>query len=329
MFAKGDHNGPHARVARLSLWLLFLALAANPLSSFAQTYSTRPGWGATPYSGGVTFRVWAPNASSVRVAGTFNSFSTTANPLVAEPGGTGIWSVDVAGAVDGNQYKYYINGTTYKQDPRARKQVSSTGNCYVYTTTNFNWAGDTFSSTNIPLNDAVVYELHCGTFNGSPGTFYNATNKLAFLKQLGVSVVEVMPPAEFPGNSSWGYNPSDIFGIESTYGGPDAFKSFVKTAHQLGMAVLVDVIHNHYGPNDLDLWQFDGSYVSQGGTNYGGIYFYQQNGPCCTQWGPRPNYGTQQVRNFIQDNFTMWLNECHVDGFRWDSPGSMIYYSGG
>ncbi len=310
--------------------LLFFAVAGKPLSSPAQTFSTRSAWGATPYSGGVTFRVWAPNASNLHVACSFDGYSTTAHPLVAEPGGTGIWSVDVTGASNGDQYKYFLNGSTYKQDPRSRRQVSSTGNCYVYNTTNFNWAGDTFSSTNIPLSDAVVYELHCGSFydpnGGSPGTFYNATNKLAFLKQLGVSVVEVMPVAEFPTDYSWGYNPSDIFGVESAYGGPDAFKTFVKTAHQLGMAVLVDVIHNHYGGNDLDLWRFDGSYSN----NNGGIYFYQQDDLCCTPWGgPRPNYSTSQVRNFIQDSFTMWLSECHVDGFRWDSPGTMLYTQNG
>src|SRR3989442_13507385 len=134
-------NGSHKGIPRsFIVGLLFFAAVSKPLSSSAQTFSTRSGWGATPYSGGVTFRVWAPNASSARVAGTFNGFSTTANPLYAEPGGTGIWSVDVSGASDGQQYKYYLNGTTYKQDPRSRKQVSSTGNCYVYTTTNFNWA---------------------------------------------------------------------------------------------------------------------------------------------------------------------------------------------
>src|SRR5271169_4253856 len=125
MFAKGESSGRHARSTELSLlWLLVFALAVGPLSLSAQTFSARPGWGATPYNGGVTFRVWAPNASSVRVACSSNSFSTTANPLVAEPGGTGIWSVDFPTAMNGDQYKYYVNGTTYKQDPRSRKQVS-------------------------------------------------------------------------------------------------------------------------------------------------------------------------------------------------------------
>ena len=279
----------------------------------------------------MTFRVWAPNASSVFVAGDFNGWSTNATALVYE-GANGAWSVDVAGASTGQQYKYYIpsrSGSKYAQDPRSRRQESSTGNCYVYNTTNFNWTGDTF--TNVPLNDLVIYELDIASFNnlnsgdGNPGTFATATNRLGYLKQLGISAVEVMPICEFPGNFSWGYNPSDLFGVENSYGGPDGFKAFVKACHQQGIAVILDVVHNHYGLNDLDLWQFDG--WSQNG--YGGIYFYNTSPFCCTTWGDtRPNYGTQQVRDFIQDNFRMWLDECHVDGFRWDSPGTMMYANG-
>ncbi len=244
-----------------------------------------------------------------------------------------MWSVDVSGAVTNQQYKYFINGSLNKQDPRSRQQLSSVGNCIIYNGTNFNWAGDNFTAPS--LADTVVYELNIGSFYdpnapANPGTFANATNKLAQLKQLGVSAVEVMPISEFPGNFSWGYNPSDIFGVESSYGGPDGFKNFVKTAHQLGLAVLLDVVHNHYGPSDLDLWQFDGSFVSSGGTNFGGIYFYQANGTCCTPYGEtRPDYATPQVSQFIQDNFTMWLSECHVDGFRWDSPGYMMFDNNG
>jgi 1,4-alpha-glucan branching enzyme len=275
--------------------------------------------------------VWAPNATKVTVAGTFNSFSTTANPLVHDPnysqGTNWVWSVDVPGATNTMQYKYYINGNTYKQDPRCREEISATGNCYIYNTTNFNWAGDNFKAPG--LSNAVIYELHIGSFNdpgysSSPGTFYTATNLLGYLQQLGVNVIEVMPVSEFQGNFSWGYDPSDIFGVENAYGGPDGFKTFVKTAHQDGMAVLLDVVHNHYGPEDLDLWQFDGSYVSSGGTNYGGIYFYQNYCQANTPYAAtRPDYGTSQVSQFITDSFTMWLSECHVDGFRWDSPGYM------
>ncbi len=320
----------HLYISRIRVVVACACALLTSAYSISAAPSSRPGWGSTPYNGGVTFRVWAPNATTVTSAGSFNNWSTTANPLFSEGGG--VWSVDVPGAVTNQDYKYYINGSLSKKDPRSRKQVNSASYSIIYNTTNFNWSADTFSSTNVPLSDAVVYELHIGSFNrpgGPVGTFLTATNRLPYLKQLGVSVVEVMPINEFPGDFSWGYNPSDLFAVESAHGGPDAFKTFVKACHQFGIAVLVDVIHNHYGPSDLDLWQFDGSYVSQGGTNYGGIYFYQQAGPCCTTWGPRPNYGTQQVRNFIQDSFTMWLGEYHLDGFRWDSPGSMIYYNGG
>ena len=306
--------------------IILLATVVMALSSAAQ--SARQGWGSTPYADGggtgVTFRVWAPSATTVAVAGQFNGFSTTATPLFSE-GASGVWSVDVPGAVTKQEYKYFINGSLWKQDPRGRKEVSSIGNSIIYNMTNFNWAGDTF--TYVPQNDAVVYELNIGSFNdpnpldGNPGTFTTATNRLAYLKRLGISAVEVMPINEFPGNFSWGYNPSDVFGVESSFGGPDGFKSFVKTCHQLGIGVILDVEHNHYGPSDLDLWQFDGS--SSGG--YGGIYFYQTSGLCCTPFGnTRPNYGSQQVRDFIKDSFTMWLDEYHVDGFRWDSPGYMM-----
>ena len=318
-------NGRRSSVRPLFVvGLLFLAVVSKPFSVNAAP-SSRPGWGSIPYSGGVTFRVWAPHASSVTVAGMFNSFSTSANPLYHDPtysqGTNWVWSVDVPGATAGQQYKYFLNGSTYKQDPRCRQEISESGNSIIYNTTNFNWTGDTFSTP--ALNDTVVYEMHIGSFYdpsspGSPGTFYNATNKLAFLKQLGVSAVEVMPINEFPGGFDWGYDPVDIFGVESSYGGPDAFKSFVKTAHQLGLAVLVDVVHNHYNSgNSWVLWDFDGY---DGGLNGGGIYYNPTNGWCCTPWGPRPNASTTQVRSFISDSIAMWLSECHVDGFRWDAP---------
>jgi len=310
----------------------------------AQTFSTHAGYGSIPYSGGCTFRVWAPNATSVTVAGSWDNYSTTANPLFHDPvytqGTSWVWSVDVPGATAGQQYKYYLNGTTYKQDPRSREVASATGNSYIYNTTNFNWAGDNFTAPG--LSNAVIYELNIGSFNdpnapNNPGTFYTATNTLPFLQQLGITAVEVMPINQFPCCYSWGYNPVDIFAADyDAYGGPDAFKTFVKTAHQYGLAVILDTVQNHYGGDnapsygDLNygLWQFDGSYSTIGGTNIegGGIYFYQTNAclAFAETWGPRPDYGTPQVAQFITDNFTMWMSECHVDGFRWDSVGEIV-----
>ncbi|MGD0058427.1 MAG: LamG-like jellyroll fold domain-containing protein [Verrucomicrobiia bacterium] len=288
---------------------------------------------------GTTFRVWAPNATAVHVWGQWNGFSTSATPLYSE--GNGNWSADVTPAPSGDGYEYYISNSTvgtnvFKQDPRSRSVANSGSVSYIYNTTKFNWAGDNFTAPG--LSNAVIYELDISSFNdpgapNNPGTFYTATNLLAFLQQVGVNVVEVMPVANFPGSFSWGYNPADPFAVASSYGGPDAFKTFVKTAHQYGIAVILDTVQNHWGGTDApcygDLcyatWEFDGSYSSSGGTNYGGIYFYQTP-PCLPiayTWGPRPDYGTPQVYQYIVDDITMWMNECHVDGFRWDSVGEI------
>ncbi len=312
----------------------------------APAQSTRPGWGSTPYHDalgtGVTFRVWAPNATSVYVPGQFNSWSTTATPLGKELTNgvwNGVWSADVAGAANGSQYKYYVNysGTgNWKHDPRARWVVAPGGgsgnNDIVYDPTAFNWNGD--SLTEPALNDLFIYELHMGTFPASsaPSRFVAATNKLDYLKNLGVNAVELMPIVEF-GNSgsSWGYNPAQPFAVDnSQYGGPDGLKTFVRACHARGIAVLLDVVHNHYGPSQLDMWNFDG-WPGNNSLGGGGIYFYQSNTNLqITPWGyTRPNFSSQQVDNFVQDNFTLWLGEYHVDGFRWDTPDTMMHGNDG
>ncbi len=133
-------------------------------------------------------------------------------------------------------------------------------------------------------------------------------------EELGINAVEVMPVTEFPGDFSWGYNPAHPFAVESIYGGPDAFKRFVKAAHEHGIAVIVDVVYNHFGPSDLDLWQFDGWSENE----KGGIYFYNDR-RSQTPWGEtRPDYGRGEVRQYLRDNALMWLEEYHADGLRWD-----------
>jgi 1,4-alpha-glucan branching enzyme len=287
--------------------------------------------GAIPYVAGgvtgVTFRVWAPNATSVAVPGSFNGWSTTAHYLTEE-GSSDIWSRDIPGVPVGAQYKFHINNSVWKKDPRARlSQYSGTGgNNIVYDPTAFNWMGD----TRLPVtqSDLVIYELHVGAFydptaNGKPGTFANAVSKLDHLVSLGVNAVELLPIWEFPTDYSWGYNPAEPFAVENVgYGGPDGLKHFVKEAHARGIRVLLDVVHNHYGPGDLDLSGFD-----NGGSP--GIYFYS-GVMGQTSWGnTRPNYSSEGVRSFIIDNFNMWMDEYHVDGFRWDSVGTMRYYDPG
>lgn len=297
--------------------VLLLLLAA---SCFGQ--SSRQGMGSIPYADtngtGVTFRVWAPNASSVTVRGEFNGWGQTT--MVNEGGGSGLWSVDVPNAQAGQQYKYFLNNNAYKRDPRARRVVSSAGNSIIYKTDAFDW-GDHFFNTPA-LKDTVIYQMHVGTFEGGnpPRTFDQAITRLDHLQNLGVNAVKVMPINEFAGGRSWGYNPADLFAIENEYGGADAFKRFVKAAHERGIAVLVDIVHNHYGPTDLDMWRFDG--WSQ--NNLGGIYFYNDN-RAHTWWGStRPDFGRPQVRQFIRDQVFHFLEEFRVDGFRWDSVWNMI-----
>jgi len=320
-----------------SVFVCLCAMLALNFAACAQ--SSRPGWGATPYHDGlltgVTFRVWAPNATGVNVPGTFNNWNISGSPLgrdLTNGVWNGVWSADVEGVTNGSQYKFYIvNGTgIWKQDPRARLVTysgSAAGaNSIVYDPAAFNWAGNSF--TNPPQNDLFIYEMHVGTFPASsvPSRFVAATNKLDFLKSLGVNAVELMPVAEFPGDTGWGYNPAQLFAVENIgYGGQDGLKIFVQACHARGLAVLLDVVHNHYGPSDLEMWNFDG-FAGNNALGGGGIYFYQSNTNLqITPYGDtRPNFSSSQVCSFVQDNFTEWLSECHVDGFRWDTPNLMM-----
>lgn len=270
----------------------------------------------TNNGGGVTFRVWAPNATAVGVKGQFNGWATT--PMVSEGGG--IWSVDVNGAMPGQEYKYRINNSFDRRDPRARRVTNSNGNSIIYDPSAFDWGG--VQKPQPWHNDLVIYQMHLGTFGGHypPSTFDQAIPRLDHVKNLGISAIKLMPVNEFAGGRSWGYNPSDLFAIESDYGGPAAMKRFMRAAHERGIAVFMDVVHNHYGPSDLDMWRFDGWYQN----DLGGIYFYN-DGRAHTPWGStRPDFGRQEVRDFIRDQIFMWVEEFRIGGFRWDSVYNMI-----
>ncbi len=277
--------------------------------------SKKPGMGAIIYSSGTAFRVWAPHADAVFVTGEFNKWSET--PLSSEA--NGFWSGDVEGAFSGHEYKFIIhNGdkVLIKNDPCARLLTHSGGNSVIYDNT-YDWEYDVFHAPS--WNEMIIYEMHTGSFtrgkDGSPGNFRTAIEKIPHLKELGVNTIKVMPPTEFAGPFSMGYNPSFIYSVEIDYGGADAFKDFIKAAHKSGIAVIIDVVYNHFGPDDLDLWQFDGWHEN----NMGGIYFYN-DWRAGTPWGnTRPDYGRQEVRSYIRNNVMMWLEEFHLDGIRWDA----------
>jgi 1,4-alpha-glucan branching enzyme len=273
--------------------------------------------GTILYAGGAAFRVWAPFASTVGVAGAFNAWSPTANPFASE--GNGYWSADVPGVKVGDEYKFVItNGTQviWHKNPYASAVVNSSSNAIVHDP-NFDWTGDNFTMP--PWNELVIYEMHVGSFNDAPGsgpgTFDEIIPKLPYLADLGINAIEIMPVEEFAGDYSWGYNPSQPFAVESAIGGPQGLYQFVKAAHAQGIAVILDVVYNHSGPNDLDLWIFDGW------TNWnhtGGIYFYD-NDRIKTPWGPRPDYGRIEVRQYLRDNALFWLSKYRLDGLRFDS----------
>ena len=296
------------------------------LVASAGAQSSREGIGAIPYADaggtGTTFRTWAPNASSVSVRGAFNGWGSTA---MAKESSGGLWSVDVPRAKAGDEYKFVVDGT-YKKDPRGRRVVNSAGNSIVYNPASFNW-GDSTNFNRPWRNDLVIYQMHVGTYNAEswlPSTFDQCIEKIPYIQSLGVSAVKLMPVNEFPGDRSWGYNPSDPYAVESSFGGPDGLKRFVKACHESGLAVLIDVVHNHYGPSDLEMWQYDG--WSTGG--YGGIYFYN-DWRAHTDWGStRPDYGRSEVRDYVQGQIRMFLEEYQVDGFRWDSVYNIRHASG-
>ena len=285
------------------------------------------GMGAIPHGNGTAFRVWAPNAGEVSVIGEFNDWKPGVRRMAAEP--NGYFYANIAAARSGMEYRYHLvtpAGEFSRIDPYAREVTNSTGNGIIHDL-RFDWRGRALKP--IPKEKLVIYEMHIGTFNQSgvksrrevnaekdeQADFDAARHRLAYLSKLGVNAVEIMPVTEFAGGRSWGYNPAHIFAVESQYGGPKAFKKFVKAAHEQSIAVILDVVYNHLGPADLSIWQFDGWQEN----DRGGIYFYNDD-RADTPWGStRPDYGRPEVRGYIRDNVMMWLQEYHVDGLRFDS----------
>lgn len=275
------------------------------------------GMGSVIHKNGVLFRLWAPHANQIFVTGDFCDWNKEAVEMISIA--NGYWETNVENAKAGQSYKYILHtekGILEKNDPYAKQLTHSSGNSIIIDT-NFDWTDEKFQMP--PWNELVIYELHIGTFNriqkDKPGDFSGVKEKLQYLKSLGINAIEIMPPTEFPGELSWGYNPSSPFAIESSYGGAAEIKDLINSAHSAGIAVILDIVYNHFGPGDLDLWQFDG--WNENGD--GGIYFYQ-NYKAETAWGRnRPDYGRPEVRQYIRDNALMWLEEYHVDGLRTDA----------
>jgi 1,4-alpha-glucan branching enzyme len=316
-----------------------LGLTELPSGVFAAAPSPFPGMGAVVNDKGTTFRVWAPFADDVAVAGTFTDPQwgdgrvplARENPAAGTPGHD-YWSVFVLGAKDGDHYKFLLHHggeEIWKLDPycrdatgRIRPDGSIGPNESIIDDPAFDWGVDGDGGFRMPpWNELVIYEMHIGTFNnvqGKPGTFDEAIGKLSYLRDLGVNAIEVMPAVDFETETSMGYNPALLFAIDDAYGQQKAVQRFVKAAHAQKIAVIFDVVYNHFGPDGLGdcLWRFDG--WSEG--PHGGIYLYP-DARAATDYGgeSRPDFGRGEVRQFLRDNAMMWLHEYRADGLRLDS----------
>ena len=278
------------------------------------------GPGATVTSGGVEFRVWAPDATGAQVAGDFPEQTVV---MSAEPGGT--FAALVAGAHAGSVYRFTLAGPTgpiTRLDPYCRQVLADRSGCTVIDPSAYPWKSGAF--TRPARNAAVVYEMHVGSFAVAPGaamgTLADAQAGLAGLADLGVSVVELMPVQSSGGlDDNWGYDPQLYFSPRPAYGTADQLRAFIDAAHGLGIGVWMDTVVNHYDSDTAaPLVCFDGACP---GTN--GIYFFPPGAYATTPWGPRPDYTTPQVASMLEATVPWWLGEMRGDGFRWDSVSNI------
>lgn len=321
-----------ALILDLTLFCIFCPHLAAQCPHAGNNLGSIPYPPGGPYQG-VSFRVWAPHAESVSVQSPITNESL---PL-AEEGATGYWCKDVAGATVNELYDYVITtngfGTVTHRDPNARLVThAKNGHSITYDPAAYHWQDQNFTPP--PLNKLVIYEMDTGTFNAtssSPGTFQSSIAKLSEITGLGFNAVELLPVTQFYGVYGNPYGPTDQYAVDNDeYGGPDNLKAFVNACHQQGIAVILDVVHNHWGPFELATFDFDGWNTA----DYpGGIYFYDQlrssGDPYASPWGPRPDYSYSVVSDYIAGQIAMWFNEYHADGLRWDSVSNIYNTWGG
>jgi maltooligosyltrehalose trehalohydrolase len=265
-------------------------------------------FGAELTDGGVRFRLWAPGAKKVDVSLDDGKGVAQLIPMKALDDGWYELVTDRARA--GSLYRYRINGETKVPDPASRANPNDVhGPSEVIDPNEFEWDDDGWHSR--PWHEAVVYELHVGTFSPE-GTFAGAQARLDHLVQLGITVIEIMPIADFPGKRGWGYDGVLLYAPESAYGTPNELKSFIAAAHKRGIAVMLDVVYNHFGP--------EGNYLGM----YSPQFFTERHH---TPWGAAINFdgdSSRTVRDFFINNTLYWLEEYHFDGLRFDAVHAII-----
>jgi maltooligosyltrehalose trehalohydrolase len=266
-------------------------------------------FGARPeLGGGVTFRVWAPLAERVSV----RVVAPAPQEFELRRGPGDVFEAHAPSVGAGADYFYVLDGGRQLPDPVSRFQPEGVhGPSRVVDPEAFEWTDAEWRG--LPLRDYVVYELHVGTFTRE-GTFEAVIPKLAHLKSLGVTAVELMPVAEFPGGRNWGYDGAYPYAPQSTYGGPEGLKKLIDACHREGLAFVLDVVYNHLGP--------EGNYLGEFAPIYSDVYK--------SPWGSALNFDGAEsdgVRRHFVENALYWLDEYHVDALRLDAVHA-IYDAG-
>lgn len=254
-------------------------------------------FGAVWRGGLVSFRLWAPEQAAIHLV----IDGRAPLPMAKEPDG---WFTLVVEAPAGIRYRFLLPDGSTVPDPASRFQPEDVhGPSEVVAPGAFRWTDTGWRG--LPWHEAVIYELHIGTFTPD-GTFLTAAARLPYLKSLGITAIEVMPVGDFPGRWSWGYDGVLLFAPDSRYGRPDDFRAFVDKAHALGIAVLLDVVYNHFGP--------EGNYLPLLAPAHTDLH--------TTPWGEAVDYGRREVtsmRDLVFANVRMWIGEFHLDGLRIDA----------
>jgi maltooligosyltrehalose trehalohydrolase len=256
--------------------------------------------GANLIDDGCEFRVWAPSAQSVTLRLT-GQRGTRDWPMHRAEDGHFVFETR---ARAGDRYFYIVDQNKPVPDPVSRLLPEGVhGRTEIVDPENFSWTDQGWRG--LPLRDYVIYELHIGTFT-TEGTFDAAIARLPYLKKLGITVVEIMPVAAFPGTRNWGYDGVSPYAVQASYGGPDGLKRLVNAAHEIGLGVILDVVYNHLG-NEGNYLRFFGPYFT---------------GKHKTPWGEAINYdqpGSAGVRRYFVENALYWIGEYHFDGLRLDA----------
>jgi maltooligosyltrehalose trehalohydrolase len=251
-------------------------------------------------NGVVEFIVWAPLATSVALT----IVSTPERLVPMERVEAGYWKTVATGLHPGSRYLYRLDDDRDRPDPASHYQPEGVhGPSEIVDHTLFPWRDAAWKG--MPLTSMIMYELHVGTFTGQ-GTFDSAVTHLPDLRELGITAIELMPVSQFPGNRNWGYDGVYPYAVQNSYGGPDGLKRFVDSCHQRGIAVILDVVYNHLGPEGNYVWDF-------------GPYFTDKYR---TPWGQAINFDgafSDEVRNYVIGNALHWVREYHLDALRIDA----------